>query len=567
MRAGEPGEWRPIIDAHRIIGAQARCEGDRLGVKDTISHTRKLATGQWEVKLAFSERRWSTTVPHWFLIDSILVLALIGVCADRWPSPYEGFSVKDFYIPLEADATDVMVYSAAAYRDRPPAGQRTRTEMIGSIQAPEDDDPEDDELQGFRIGFEDGLNSTTDVAFDLTEEAVDVITQTRSGSILEYRFLVRDRLFYQRALFSDDLFPAEWRSDAPDEGAFSPTPTRWNQTVDMGMPIDLDKLEESYQHPERRFEQALDMLGSPQIKLEMGPDESLPRDEVGCLVIETVCDKETFLRLVPESMRLKGNELDAVQFPVTVSSLISRETGYLHRSETRVTFFVDSLGTIDLTTRMVYYNHGRPIHISAPPAAEVNQLLATQNVKVVEVHDRRTTVSFTGRNADGTETSFCLLDRLEADSGAADVPLPVVGERGFFRVEPSNEHLEMIFPASYRTDGLGGVSWRDEITDQELAALDERPVEIVEVEDPVFERVFVIAFPDDSRETLEIDYHDTLPALHVGERLKAYRRQMPDGPHLISLRRGDEIIWEEPEDEPDEDEPTDEDRAGDLAYA
>jgi hypothetical protein len=70
------------------------------------------------------------------------------------------------------------------------------------------------------------------------------------------------------------------------------------------------------------------------------------------------------------------------------------------------------------------------------------------------------------------------------------------------------------------------------------------PIVVAEVEGFHHAGQVVVRFADDHQETVKLGGFELLKLPAVGERLTAYQRQTPEGPDLIGLRRGDEIVWE-----------------------
>lgn len=379
--------------------------------------------------------------------------------------------MKDLYIPLGSDAGDVMVYATAAYRDRPPVGQRMRTEMWASINSPDETAGLSDEDASFlnddeaRSEVEEMLIQSSDVAWDATKEIIEMTAQAGPG-VVSMRLLLKDELYYQRIemredesaghdlgdLELDDAIDAE----ASDKPKARPTakpagPARWNQLIDLAAVGMAPEQIDEFRHPERALDQILDVLMNPKLKFELRPDESLPHGEIGCRMLWIINDFEAFLALTPKSQREGLATIDGqVRFPITISVLISRDTGYLHQVESEV----DAAG-VHLKIRVLYYNHDQPVHLSAPPSAEVNALLATEMVSVIEAKDQISSTAFTAQAANGVKEDYFMMDILDSN-----LPPLSVGDHAIVQVRHSDDDEDgKNMVVSYRPADPAAKTW------------------------------------------------------------------------------------------------------------
>lgn len=463
--------------------------------------------------------------------------------------------MQDFYIPIGTTPEDVLLYSTAAHRDRPPSGSRVRTEMVMSYEA-EDEEPE--ELVSY----------AADGGWDAERGALGVMVQA-GPMITDLRAFVQDGLYYSRSDMTEEE-PEEEPSEevTPDaepaaqaEPKPKKTPARWNQLIDsrsIGVPPEVI---ESYRHPENSMDQMFDLMAIPGVKLEDLADSSLPRGETGCVVGMNVNDFDAFLKAVPASQRdsMEGVRKH-ISFPVTMRLTISRETGYICLSET-IFQIVDTgdPGVLLMKMRIMYYNFGLAVHVDAPPEAEVNMLLAPVPVTVIEATKRINRVEFSGATADGESGAYVLVDLREEDPDRPSIPMPQAGSRVTLRSVLTEEPSEAQIVLNYEAESPRA-SWSNPILDDsdsddadasnDLDAgpvkIDERSVEITEVNEESLRSKTTITFrfPDGRQESVSAEVTPGSPALPVaGERLTLYRRQEPSGIVNVGLQREDDIIW------------------------
>jgi hypothetical protein len=430
--------------------------------------------------------------------------------------------VQDFYIPLGSDADDILAYCAAAYRDRPLAGQRLRMEK-SFIPGPLDQESDPDEQAVVAQAFAD-MGETSDVALDPDQDAVEMSLASAQG-VVNLRVLLRDGLYYQRTN----------RLEEPGGGS---APARWDQLIDLHGSIMIVDNAREMNRPERYLERLDLVLAGSGVELEVGPDEALPRGETGCLVTVTIHDSPSLSGIAFKSMR---EQLDAalefLRFPIVMTMLISRDTGYLHRQEMEVD--IDNGDKMKL--RLAYYNLGQPVHISAPPANEVNPLLVPETITVVEAQGRPVNVTFVGQDGDLDEDTYALVNA----TGKNPFPDLVVGDRVSVRVMAYDSEKERNLVGVCSVAGANAHIWRFELSDREVdeQALPEAiDLTVVEVEE-LHGAAIIAKFPDDRQETALMYGPQPFELPAIGERLTAYRRQMPEGPVVIGLRRGGEVVW------------------------
>lgn len=444
---------------------------------------------------------------------------------------------SSFYIPPDADASDVLAYAVAAYHDRPPAGQRMRMETLASV-TPAGTEGDDQEMLA-EVAAE--LTQSIDIALDTGNMGVELQIQS-SGLVIDLRALLLAGLYYHRPDLGATFVPDQPESVDPDHDSASAEdrspdePIRWNQLIDwreLGMP--LEEIEE-FIHPERTLERLAECLADPEIHLELGPDQGLPRGEAGALLNVVVDTALAYAKLLPASRRASLEVADP-GYPMSMRLLVSRETGYLHREE--ATF---NHPDFKLIVRTVYYGHEQPVHVSAPAATEVNPLLSPESVVVESAAQWCSWLDFVGRSPNGDQETYVLMDL----SG----PLPAIEVGDQVVVDYKRHEDDSAWITRLASAGPDGVSWTDKDDDEEEETDDSPRVvnlalTVVEVTGETYDGKIVIMFADERRQTIEIDDNEPRKLPASGERLVAYRRLMPEGPELISLRRGDEIVWEE----------------------
>ena len=449
----------------------------------------------------------------------------------------------DFYIPSDADAGDVLAYAVAAYRDRPPAGQRMREETLGSTSLAEADG--DDQEMLTRIAQE--LTQSIDIAVDTANMGVEIQIQS-SGVIINMLALLSAGLYYYRGdlgeYFAPDGPGADLAETTSEEDLSADEPIRWNQMIDLRkLGMSIDEIEELI-HPERTLERLVECSPDPEIHLQLGSDQRLPRGETGALVNIVVDTALAYAKLLPAN-RLADFESSDSGYPMTMSLLISRETGYLHREEAEF-----NRPGFKVTARTVYYGHEQPVHISAPSSAEVNPLLSPESVVVEAAAQWCSWLDFVGRSPTGDQETYTLMDL------AGPLPAIKAGDELVVDYKRHRDAISLVteddsaWITRLQRTGPDGASWIDKDDDDEDADSQQLKVlnqalTVVEVKGETYDGEIVIVFADERLQSIKTADSEPRELPIVGERLTAYRRLMPEGPELISLRRGDKIIWEE----------------------
>jgi hypothetical protein len=472
------------------------------------------------------------------------------------------------YIPFAADAQEIITACIAAYHDHPLIGMRMRAELSfqGVIKplGEGSDDPElvaeiEDAMKDRMKEVRSRTDKSWDLAYDTVNDATNWRMQDYQGD-LDMRLLLRDELYYVCDHSIEN--PSESDKEGSSGGsAKTGTPARWNQLIDAWSEDALSR--ESFEtsiHPERLLEKLLAEPSDSGIRITVAQNESLPRGEVACRLEIAFPDESTLWRVWGED----GGELVAdgegseLRLPIIVSVLISRTTGYIHREEYEP-IIVSPLGEEDETgayayeheahgtLRITYYGHGQPVIVGAPPADQVNALLAPETVSVVDICSWHNMTTFIGRDAEGRSEKYSLLDV------GGDTPLPaiVVGDRADVRSFPlGGLDFSRDGTVRYQAEDSKGEAWQNQLYEGEDEVngqpVEDRSIEVTEVgleENHVCQ--VTVRFADGRQEIAAMHGSEPPQPPAIGQRLKAYRRQRPDGAVLISLRRGDEVVWNE----------------------
>jgi hypothetical protein len=330
------------------------------------------------------------------------------------------------------------------------------------------------------------------------------------------------------------------------------------------LPI-IPEVVEFYAHPERLIRQLSELLTIPSsVSIKSEPDQSLPGNAAGCVILVTIRQMGAFYKLMPNFRQgqlgsmvdnLLGSLVDGPEASATMRFLLSRDSGYIQRVEMEI-----KGPGMQTNGRVIYYGHRRAVRVGAPPADEVNTLLAPETVAVNSINDQLIGVTFLGRDAEEEALRYRI-----SMGGDLGIPPISIGDRAvvdYLAPYPDDGDLRIV--TRYRSEAPGTWPWRtlmypewdkpDEDSAPGEDMIRNRTVEIIGVEDELehldHRQQFSIVFDDAHQETVELGEglelwaeEEELAMPVIGDRLTAYCRQTPAGPVMFELCRGDKIIW------------------------